>query len=345
MSCPNEHWGLEFSQQEIAECKAAQGLLSLELELSRACNLRCIYCYAESGVPLENELTLTELRSIIDQAADLGARKIIILGGGEPLLYPHIIEIIDHIKSHDMNVDLFTNATLISQKKAQQLYDRGVAISMKMNSQHETVQDELAGKKNTFQEIRQGLQALQQAGYPDKNHTLGIETIICAQNYTEIPTLWRWARDHGIIPYIETMTEQGRALQHESLQVSPEKIKAMFEQLAVIDREEYGHTWLPRPPLAGSHCARHEYSCTVTSVAEVFPCPGVSIATGNIRKQSLKDILLNSTVIQELRNIRINITGKCKECEHLEFCYGCRGNAYQTTGDHLASDPACWIKK
>jgi radical SAM protein with 4Fe4S-binding SPASM domain len=216
---------------------------------------------------------------------------------------------------------------------------------MKMNSRKAAVQDALADRQNTWNEIQQGLQALLEAGYPDADHILGIETIICAQNYDEIPTLWRWARDHNIIPYIETMTDQGRATLHPSLHVDPKDIKTLFEQLAAIDKEEYGHTWLPRPPLAGSHCARHEYSCTVTSIGEVFPCPGVSIATGNIREQPLKDILNNSSVIQELRNIRSTITGKCKECEHLEFCYGCRGNAYQTTGDHLASDPACWIKK
>lgn len=345
MSCPNEHWGLEFSQEEIAQCKAHQGLLSLELELSRACNLRCIYCYAESGLALDNELTLTEIRSVIDQAAALGAKKIIILGGGEPLLYPHIIDIMDHILAHNMSVDLFTNGTLIDSTMAQQLYERKVAVSMKMNSQNESVQDELAGRINSWQEIQRGFRALRQAGYPDKEHILGIETIICAQNYAELPTLWRWARDNKIIPYIETMTDQGRASQHESLSVSPKKVRSLFEHLAQIDKDEYGNSWLPRPPLAGSHCARHEYSCTVTSIAEVFPCPGVSIATGNIRDQPLHEILQGSTVIQELRHIRTNIHGKCKECEHLDFCYGCRGNAYQCTGDHLASDPACWIKE
>ena len=345
MSCPNEHWGLEFSQEEIAECKAQNGLLSLELELSRACNLRCIYCYAESGVALKDEMTLDDIFQTIDQAAGLGARKIIVLGGGEPLLYPHIADVIDHIKSHDLAIDLFTNGTLINAEVAQLLYDRNVAISIKMNSQDEAIQDELAGHKNSYQEISQGLQALLDVGYPDGDHTLGIETIICAQNYDEIPTLWRWARDRQIIPYIETMTDQGRASQHESLAVGPEKVRTMFEQLAQIDRDEYGNTWLPRPPLAGSHCARHEYSCTVTSIGEVFPCPGVSIATGNIKTEPLADILAGSTVIQELRQIRTNIHGKCKGCEHLDFCYGCRGNAYQCTGDHLASDPACWIKE
>jgi MoaA/NifB/PqqE/SkfB family radical SAM enzyme len=65
-------------------------LLTLDLETSRACNLRCIYCYANSGRKRENELSLTELRGVVDQAIRLGARVVTVIGGGEPLLYPRI---------------------------------------------------------------------------------------------------------------------------------------------------------------------------------------------------------------------------------------------------------------
>ncbi len=345
MGCTKEYWGLEFSPEEIAQCKAKHGLLSLELELSRVCNLRCIYCYASSGVALDDELSLSEITSVIDQAAELGAQKIIILGGGEPLLYPHLLTAIDYIRGQKLGVDLFTNATLIDQKMAQALYDRQVAISMKMNSRNEAVQDALAAKTGTFKAIEKGFQALQAAGYPDKLHPLGIETVICQQNYTELPDLWRWARKQDIIPYFEILTSQGRALDHADLEVAPQDLKKLFEQLAEIDKNEFGHSWSPRPPLAGSHCARHEYSCTITSTGEVQPCPGVSISTGNIRKKPLADILLASPVIQDLRNIRHTIKGQCGSCDHGDFCYGCRGNAFQVTGDHLAADPTCWIDK
>ena len=97
MKCFGEHWGLEFSPEEIAAARSKNGLLSLELELSRACNLRCVYCYAESGLPMDNELTLDEIFSVIDQAVELGARKIIILGGGEPTLYKDLFTVIDYI--------------------------------------------------------------------------------------------------------------------------------------------------------------------------------------------------------------------------------------------------------
>jgi radical SAM protein with 4Fe4S-binding SPASM domain len=343
MKCLGEHWGLEFSQEEIAEARARNGLLSMELELSRLCNLRCIYCYAASGVPLANELTLDEIHSAIDQAAALGARKIIILGGGEPLLYKDLFEVIDYIQAKGLTADLFTNGMLITPEKAKALYDRKVAVVIKQNSRNPEVQDLLAGQPGAFAAIEKGLANLKAAGYPDTERTLGIETIVCRQNYDELVDLWIWARKQGIIPYVEMMTLQGRATEHAELEVPMIEIKALFERLAYIDAEQFGNTWTPHPPLAASQCARHEYSCTVTSVGDVQPCPGVSVTAGNIRENTLAEILHHSKPIQELRNIRKMIKGRCGECVFGDYCYGCRGHAYQVTGDYLAEDPACWL--
>ncbi|MBU0676083.1 MAG: radical SAM protein [Proteobacteria bacterium] len=345
MKCFGEHWGLEFSPEEIQTARANNGLLSLELELSRACNLRCIYCYAESGLPMANELTLTEINSVIEQAVDLGARKIIVLGGGEPLMYKDLFQVIDAILAKGVDADLFTNGMLITEEKARALYERNMAVVVKMNSRNPSIQDMLAGQSGAFASIEKGLAALRRAGYPDEKHTLGIETIICRQNYDEMPDLWIWAREQGIIPYVEMMTMQGRATEHPELEVSIAEIKALFEKLSIIDRERFGTNWTPHPPLAASQCARHEYSCTVTACGDVQPCPGVSVAAGNIRDNSLAEILRVSKPIQELRNIRTMIKGKCRECDFGEYCYGCRGHAYQVTGDYLAADPLCWLEK
>ena len=199
MSCFGDNWGLEFTQDEIAEVRSANRLLSMELELSRLCNLRCIYCYAASGMPLENELSLDEITDAVDQGVALGARNIIVLGGGEPLLYPDLFKVIDYIQSKRVKADLFTNATLITPAIAKELYNRKVSVVVKQNSQDQKTQDMLAGHSGAFEAIKEGLEALQNAGYPDIDHTLGIETIICRQNIKELPSIWRWARTRGIV--------------------------------------------------------------------------------------------------------------------------------------------------
>lgn len=344
MTCLNDQLGMEFTSEEIAECKKRDGLLSVELELSHSCNLRCLYCYAESGEPLENELSMGEICNSIDQACELGVKKIIVLGGGEPLLYPRIFDVLDYIREKKLVIDLFTNGLCLNDDIASRLYERGIGIVLKMNSMVPEIQDYLAGKKGAFKSIQQGLKALEKAGYPSDDCHLGIETVICRQNYEELPDLWRWARKRNIIPYVEVMTMQGRATEHLDLEVGSGEVKSMFETLSNIDREEFGYDWQPHPPLAASQCARHEYSCTIAANGEVYPCPGVTVSGGNIRVDRLSKIISETKVFTDLRNIRETIKGECAVCKLHEFCYGCRGHAYQITGDYLAEDPLCWLK-
>jgi len=76
--------------------------------ITRRRNLRCTYCYSSAGEALENELSLDELCAVVEHARDLGARRIILLGGGEPLLFPRA-EIIRHIDGARPLQAIFTN--------------------------------------------------------------------------------------------------------------------------------------------------------------------------------------------------------------------------------------------
>jgi radical SAM protein with 4Fe4S-binding SPASM domain len=66
------------------------------------------------------------------------------------------------------------------------------------------------------------------------------------------------------------------------------------------------------------------------------------VPLGNIREDKLGDILCRSQLVRDLKNFRQTIKGPCRSCEKADQCYGCRGAAYQMTGDYLASDPLCW---
>jgi radical SAM protein with 4Fe4S-binding SPASM domain len=333
----------EFTAAEIDACAAKPGaLLTMELELTRACNLLCKYCYASSGQPLSGELDYAELTDVARQAKDIGARRIIIIGGGEPLLYPQLRGLIGHMHNLGLKMDIFTNGTILTREWADFLFMNHVSVNIKFNSAKPEVQDYLAGRRGTHTAIQQALDSLRQAGYPDEDHRLGIETVMCRQNQEELPEIWRWARQHNYIPYVEMLTPQGRLQDHQDLAISPQEAFAVFEKIRRIDQAEFGHTWISMPPLVGENCRRHTYSCLVDSLGNVTPCPGVDIKAGNIRERSLKEILVTSEVFRDLRQIRGRIEGECRTCEHNSVCYGCRGAAYQQTGNYLASDPLCW---
>ncbi|NDV23248.1 radical SAM protein [Desulfovibrio sp. JC022] len=338
----NRCWGSPFTGAEIKKTLENKQLLTAELELSRVCDLRCIYCYASSGEKLNNELSFDEIIDAVEQCQNLGARKIIILGGGEPMLYPRIMDAIRYIHSLGLEIELFSNGTRITPEIAAELYELKVQPVIKFNSLDPQVQDLLAGKNNSHKAIRKGLNNLLEAGYGNGDIPMGAQTIICRQNFNEIPEMWRWLRTRKIIPYFETITDQGRAKDHLELALSPAKIGDLFNKLSRIDREEFGIEWEPKPPVAAFSCKRHFYSCTITTTGDVIPCPGVDISAGNIRLDTLENIIAQSEVFHNLRNIRQTIIGPCRTCELGEECYGCRGMAHHLNGDYLSSDPLCW---
>jgi len=335
---------LGFPQEEIAACLAREGLLSLELEFTRACNLRCTYCYASAGEALDQELSLDELVAVIEQGRDLGARRIILLGGGEPLLFSAVIEVIQHIDALGLSQAIFTNGTCLTKELCRFLFDHRVAVAVKQNSFLPAVQDALAGVTGAHAGIQRGLRILMESGYPDPDHPLCIESVICRPNRAEIADMWIWAREHRITPYFEGLTDQGRARQNPHLSLPPEELQQVFQALSDIDRQRFGVSWTPRPPIAGFACRRHLYSCLVNSQGFVLPCPGVDISVGNVREKPLGAILRESRVIRDLRRIYRQIDPACRACQFAGACYGCRGNAYQATGDYLAADPGCWLK-
>ncbi len=334
-------YNLEFTADEIARAIAAGRLLSMEIEFSRACNFRCSYCYVEDRNGSANELSRAEIKDVLCQAGALGAGKIIILGG-EPSIYPHLPEMLGFLDGLGMEIEMFTNGTGIDRQLAGLLAKYRVRVALKLNSRDADVQDRLAGRPGAHQIMLGALEQLKEAGYPSPEHFLAISTVICRQNIDELPAMWQWLRRQNIEPYFEVITPQANALKNDWLMVGSMELKELFERLAEIDRVEFGRDWQPQPPLVGNRCMRHQVSCVVTATGDVMPCVGVTIVIGNIRNQSLATILKDSEVIRNLKNYRQTIKGACATCDMASQCYGCRGAAYQLTGDYLASDPTCW---
>jgi len=151
--------GLDLDWKEIEGAMRDGRLLTLDLELSRRCNLRCIYCYTNGGEPLDGELGLEEIFNVIDQAINLGAKKVSIVGGGEPLIYPDFFRITDYLNSRNIPTIVFTNGTAISNEMANKLSDHKVSVCVKLNSFNKETQDYLAGGiKGTYERITNGIQ-------------------------------------------------------------------------------------------------------------------------------------------------------------------------------------------
>ena len=327
----------DFSVEESFEAAAGGKLLSAEIEFNRSCNYRCPYCYAAGKY--ENSALEPELaEQVIRDVADLGARKIVVLGG-EPLLCKKLYEYIELAESLGMASEVFTNAALIDAEKAKFFHDHGCRVVVKLNSLRPEVQSKLTGVPHALDNALRAIDVLQAAGMDEQR--LAASSVICSENESEVAGLWKYLRERHIKPYLEIMTPQGRLLEHRELEVHPRRLKEIFDEIAAYDRS-LGIEWEPQPPLVGAKCLRHQYSCVIGAGGEVTPCVGLTVSLGNVHEQRLPDILRGSNVMRRLKSFRSTIKGPCRTCDKAASCYGCRGAAYQLTGDYLGSDPLCW---
>ena len=223
-------YNLEFTEEEIRAAVAADRLLSMEIEFSRICNFRCSYCYVPDQNEFKNELSREEIKDVILQAKELGARKIIILGG-EPSIYPYLVEMLHFIGREGLEIEMFTNGSGVDGNLAAILAEEKVRVVLKLNSRNEMLQDQLAGKKGAFATINRALATLQEAGYPSADLFMAISTVICRQNIKELPAMWQWLREEKIEPYFEIITPQANALKNSWLTVDPVEVKQLFVRL------------------------------------------------------------------------------------------------------------------
>jgi radical SAM protein with 4Fe4S-binding SPASM domain len=330
----------------------------ISLELSRTCNLRCTYCYSGATSEPRPGLDDDEIRAVIDEAVAAGARLISIVGGGESLLRRSLLvdraSCIDYANERGCYCCVYTNGTLVDERAARWLHQRDVHVVGKLNSLREPVQDELAGVPGAALRIRRGIDALLAAGFGDAGpRRLALETVICRSNYDELPTLWRWMRQRGIVPEVEIPTMHGRAAQNRSELYFDEaeasaKYRELFEELLAIDRAEFGYDWTPHPPFAAGSCRLYYSNCYVNDRGGVQPCAGVDREYGVLRVglrrehgRPLVDIV-SSEEFRRFRSIHDHVRGACGACELRRECYGCRAAALHRSGDLFAEDPVCW---
>ncbi|KKQ71607.1 MAG: radical SAM protein [Candidatus Peregrinibacteria bacterium GW2011_GWC2_39_14] len=339
-------WGI-FDSDKLALIKDKRLLKHIYAGVSGACDLHCVYCQTKSGTPMPGEMTLGERRDLLDQFKALGGEMVHIAGRGEPLVDPIFWDQLAYMKSLELKPVIFTHAAGMTDEAVDKLKAANASVIVKIHSLDEGLQDWFAGKKGYARARAEGMERLIAAGFNKNAPTkLGADILVMKKNLHEIESLFRWCREHNIFPLVKPFLTNERAATpfvKENLQITPGELRALYEKLSEIDRQEYGFHWKPAPPYAGIHCNYYLYHIMVTIMGDVAPCIGLP-HIGNIREQSLADLWL-SPEVEKVRNILDNVSGKCRTCvEHKEEgCYGCPCRVvYKKGNGALFNSGACF---
>jgi len=99
------------------------------IEPTTYCQLKCPLCYR--GVDLEgfkpSHTDVDVVKREIDDLIKLRGVRTITIAGGEPLMFPHLDEIIDYIRARNVDVMIVTNGGLVNERMLRRLKKRDVA--------------------------------------------------------------------------------------------------------------------------------------------------------------------------------------------------------------------------
>ncbi len=285
--------GYTYSYEEGRKARDSCRLLTLRIETSLVCNMKCRYCAWESGNALDYEIDFTELKRCIDDGISLGIKSVVIIGGGEPTIYSHFAELVMYINSKKLIPVVITNGLTMNYDLAKFLYDNNCSVLLKHDSFHKHVQDYLSGINGAYSKINDGLNNLISVGYTqdiDDGLRLGLSFVVTKQNIDEITKIWKYCRNNNLYQNMELLNPIGRT-KYNADKLIPEQsyVKKIIEEIKKIDLN-LGFDISNEPS-----CLQHLYSMYLNVQGNIQPCGAIRIKEFKYNEyDSLKECYENS---------------------------------------------------
>ena len=335
--------------------------------ITRKCNLKCKHCYSESvSQAAPNELSTEEAFRLIDDLSKWGI-GFLVIDGGEPFCREDLLDVVKYASSKGITTTIGSNGTLIDRVMSKKMLDAGVkAVGISIDGADAQTHDSFRGVSGAFEQTLKGVEACRNAGLPfqfnmviRKENLTQLEDMLCltvdyganAAEFFDLVAAGRAKRECK--EQILSLDERKRAMEWlaQSQQDCPIIIRVpgcpmypLLLQQRQIKPKHFPAEMLQRVPYYGRGCAAGMPMgyVMVQSDGEVNPCMLLQIKLGNIREQSIASIWEDSPILVDLRK-RESLKGECGDCPHKVACSGCRGRAYEETGDMMAADPGCWL--
>ena len=318
------------------------GLDYVWLELTKSCNLFCVHCYEGAGTnhphplpSMEREhISLEQWKDILSDGARLGAKKVQFTGG-EPTLYPGLMELIEYARScRYRDIEIFTNATRLEDRLLRQWATSGVRVALSFYSCDPRTHDTITGRAGSFRQTVQGIKDILANNIPVR-----VAIVLMRDNMSQLTDTVEFLKGLGLKDkeiewdYVrptgrgeEEAALMGRAVR---IEVTPFKPTSSLEEgQGACDKG-----------FARGTCWKGKIA--ISSEGDVYPCIFArEKSVGKFPEMRLEEII-QGQVLQRLWQINLDEVETCRDCELRYGCFDCRALAQTTTGDLLSKNPRC----
>jgi len=310
------------------------------LHVTKACNMHCTYCYFEAGTPIENELTLDELRVLFRELVSIKPQTLVFTGG-EPLLRKDLFDMAQAFRKANpdktIRLRLISNGTLINRENARRIAFAFDEVRISVDGPR-AINDKIRGA-GTFESAMNAIRNLRDSGiYPSVSITITSLNISHLQSFLSFLFRKKFITEFHLSPFRPV----GRGASVRNLEYPWRKAQLV---VANFWQKQFEAPRKLKEPKAYSlmscrNCGVGSY-INIHPDGAIYPCHVLSVPEfllGNVRTQSLSKMCRNSTLLKTLRSLDFNqIAGVSGRLASLLENAICLGEVYRDAKDELMS--------
>lgn len=331
-------------------------LRDIFVEVTNCCYQKCMHCSSCAEAGSYPEISLTDLKKIVSDALPLGLKNIV-LSGGEPFVYPNLLDAVDFFYENRIATSIYTCGIIKNTLGILSSIDEKLFWTLKKRNLHKIIfslhgskpeiQDKIANIEGSFNLVMKSLENALKAGLHVELHVVPMHI-----NLNDLENILRFAEDKGIhhVSFLR-FVPQGRG----NLAMEPTRgeyliLKQKYEQW----KEKFNsiHIRFGTPynclTFEGKQCTAGKNKILINAHGEYFPCEAFKFMRGQrptIYDTNIKTVWEKDALLNDLRKLRIEDISVCNSCTLNAECQGgCAGQRLQRNGSLTKGpDPSCLL--
>ncbi len=303
-----------------------------EIAVTYRCNNRCRFCYAgcdgACGRLDSPDIDGEKIKKVIDIFKNDAKIPFFSFTGGEPLMRKDLEDLMRYACDIGLKINLVTNGTMATPERAKSLYEAGLRTAqISLESPDEEIHDALCGRKGSWQQTINGINALRDAGILVQTNTTST-----TMNIDTLDRLPRLCKELGCVRMsINLFIPTKRSPQTDALFIPYEKIGPTIDKVRkeafYADIEFLWYSPIPMciyNPLAkglgNKSCAACDGLISVDPEGNVLPCSSWDEQVGNLLTEGFQNVWFNKRAQAIKKKCFAHET--CQKCSAFTACQG-----------------------
>ena len=327
-----------FIQERAEKKHKPYNLNGIYLNMTSACNLRCIYCFAATRVEHgQNNLLLDDYYRILNEAKQISPSLDINFTGGEPLLSSNTLPVARYAKKLGFRTRILTNATLINVDNVDEISSCFDIFKISVDGSTQEKHEYYRGI-NTYKRTLNAIDLLL-----ERNREVNVAMVVTRNNKDDVSDM---SKKWGSKLIFQPLFPLGKAKTFDNVALTGQEYFDILSNDANINPYSNLVNILKahRESRTIKKCAIGDGEISISCTGDVYPCQLLhheEFLLGNIRNSSLIEIY-NSEKNNSFKYHTVDNILKCKDCDFKYLCGGaCQARHFSETGSISEAGDFC----